>query len=1154
MKHTLVASFVLGFFISHSAVGEEYVVPRLSPLETFTETSGDGSLVSAERVSVTFGTLLPVLDRDDDDALLVRFPDGREALVRASEVYEVKSDVMVVPKAAETAMERPLTLFWDSPLRTEAFLRSGPSNASGPLFQEVKGSRFPEALPIARSHIVESQLGRSILIAEGLIPVDERSFSALGQTSEDVNRRLSLHVVVDGSVYARDFSQRRLSEISRQLEPSTGLPSANIEVTRTVIFEDGSRTEVTPMPLSGLRQLLPISAAQAESGLGFSAGFVSAIRAVTAEISTSEDSGRDHIILLLVGPGLPSAIVEDAFFTQASADLAALTENGHRIGLLMTSVTPEPSETPQSVLSAMSARLSGSFVAFGESLTEQLDALYVSLSTRGRSRERTEPHCDSNDARKFLCLAAVEPEKLQGLIPTTGTQELEWMAFPLWFVVDGSILTLEQRSGGVSLGEAYDKDISADQDATQSLLAQRDQIRVLEEGIQTATSELSEAQDRISTLQTEVSSLNSLLLEREQTQHAQERLGQEKLRALEETLARLEGETEKYVSQISALSVEIADKAEEVQLLEKVRSDLSKELTDLKVVREREASERAVLQADYNELELELSSIKVKISTLDQENAALRSRFQDTEALLANALIERDNIQRKLSEAQNSLAALEGELAQNKAELESAQVTISAEREKSAALETTANRLNAESERMRQQVLDERTEFGTKLLELQERLSVENAARSAAEQRVESLLSDYSQLEEAHRALQLRSTDWEKERRSMMTALSESQSELVAGQQNISRVKEQLNKEITRSAALSQREQEQAAMIRSLDETITAQKRELEELNNLLVARMETNGVSEALVVSVEELRSKSALLQEEVTRLQAEKTHDAARIQDLADHATELDLARAAADAFLRDLTNKIEVEAAGAGLDPAATGSIHRDLLENIDSLFDRLSGETQRSGQARAEAEAVKQALLDRDAQDADRSEAVRKLSERLRVLEGENANLLGQIEIARGVAQENMQLVDLIKKAEQQWAIREETLLAEIQDLKADLAVRGTIGVENARIEDVRQPVQSEAAEDPRGELVATVPNTRPVPRPADLLQRKPDPEPTNATPATSRTRIESAPVTRVQTGKPSAPAAALPGSLFVRGQLQQNSSTVAQGSGGFFGQD
>lgn len=1149
MRNTIAAALFLGMFTTHSAVGQQLVVPRLSPLQTMTELPSEGLLVPAERVSVAFGTLLTVLDRDED-TLLIRFPDGREALVRSAELYDINSDAMVVPKAAETVMERPQLFFWDSALRAEAFLRSGPSNASRPLFQEIRGSRFPDQFPISRSFKVDTQLGRSSILAEGLIPVDARSISALTDTDEDMDRRVSLHVIVDGSPYARDFSQRRLSELSRQIEPSTGLSSTDLKVTQTVILEDGSRTEVTPIPLSGLRQILPTSAAHGESGTGFSAGFVSAIRAVRAEIAASEENGRDHIILLLVGPGLQAAIAEHPSLTRLNTDFAALTEDGSRIALLMASVTPEPSDAPQQVLSALSAGLPRSIVGFDESLTEQLGALYTSLGARGGAGEKIASRCEVTGDLKTLCLASLDPAQLQGLLPHAASQDLEWVGFPLWFIVDGSILRLEERVSSVSIDDSDGHDHSLSQAAAQSLLTQKEQIRALEKDIQTASSDLSKAQDQISALQTEVAVLNSQLVENEQIHRAQERLGQENLRALEVQLAAVEDLAQRYKLEINALTSEVAQKDKEVQLLEEVRASLTQDLNSLTELREKDAREREVLQAGFDELEADILVVSARTYALNQENAELRSRLGDAEGLLANALGERQSIQGELTETLNTLATLQSEQAQSKAELESAQEMIREEREKTLSLEITTKQLTAELERLRRQQVNEEVASAARLQAMENTLSAERAGRTAADQKVEGLAADYAQLDKDYRSLLKKNADWEAERRFLIQSLSEQDARSMADQRTIKDLEEQVSIETQRTAELAQKEDEQTARIRSLEETITAQERELGELNNLLVARMETDEVSEALRVSVEELRSKSALLQTEAARLQAKHTADALRIQALETTAVELDRALTASNAFFQELTSRISLGASRIGLSLPATGSPNGDILATIDSLFNRVVAEIERSTQASAQVEASKQNLRDREAQETDWTEEARILSERISVLEKEKAQLLEQMDVAKGVAQENLQLVEIIKKAEQEWTIREGTLLAEIQALKH----AQTATIDTARTEVDGAPSAAEPSAEYSGELALTVPITRPAPRPSDLLTRQSLQTQSSAKPAANRTRTESTPMERVETERPQVPAAALPGSLFVRRQVPQNSATVSSSSGGFFGQD
>ena len=170
-----------------------------------------------------------------------------------------------------------------------------------------------------------------------------------------------------------------------------------------------------------------------------------------------------------------------------------------------------------------------------------------------------------------------------------------------------------------------------------------------------------------------------------------------------------------------------------------------------------------------------------------------------------------------------------------------------------------------------------------------------------------------------------------------------------------------------------------------------------------------------------------------------------------------------------------------------------------------------------------------------------------------LQSENEEMRARIEIAMGVAEENIQLISAINSAEQTWLNREASFRDEIALLKQKLnnfeAIDAQVNDGTLDVKLVQPTEQIARLEETVSRLNASL---RPMARPEDLSAGSPISS-TSVQP--SRTQSKRNPAKRVATAPTSnktTEPSALPGSLFVGASSAGTASGAFQTNGGFFG--
>ena len=420
MKHLFAA--LLSSLALTASVQAEVALPRLSPLAVV---NVDG-VATGQAVAVPFGLPLELLDRTISGGTIVMVQDATGA------AFTVRATDLIAPTAAQAGLVamaepgrhnglRPDMPLWDSAARARLYLQGALSDSLRPAFTELPGGVFPtQGLPIFAVETAPTSIGYPVMMAGAWVPVMPE---ALDPSASAAPRKFMLHVLVDGSDYARDFTLESLQQVSRVVAQGDLIDSFS----RQVIYDNGMLRDEGQVAAAGLRAEWP------EAGRGTGGTLTDALATALDNLATSiaPGDGVAHVALVLVGPGLgtePLALARVAAAGQKLRDLR---------GVVLVQGTPEPNPANEMVLRQIAGGTAAQFLDFGGDVMGAVEGVVSTApadnaTTLGAWRDKV---CALAADRTLPCVIAAP-----GVLPSV--LEANWVALPLWFVMDGAALDL----------------------------------------------------------------------------------------------------------------------------------------------------------------------------------------------------------------------------------------------------------------------------------------------------------------------------------------------------------------------------------------------------------------------------------------------------------------------------------------------------------------------------------------------------------------------------------------------------------------------------------------------------------------------------------------------------------------------------------------
>ena len=676
------------------------VLPRLGPLPVLAE---DGSVNGV--AAIPFGTRLTLLSKDGA-VLTVQADGGQPLRVRATDVIaapKVGLTLMPSDQGAGAATGRPDLQLWDSALQLRVFLGGAGSG------QRLASMRIPgesdlamARLPVLSIDTAETTVGTPVTMVQALFPLMLKALDPAGQGQ---GQKLVLHVLVDGSDYARPFLLETLRLLSRTLAEQPTVLAEDVHFTRQVLFDSGTLRDDGAVSASGLRSEWPASEVSKKKA-SMTQTLSAALQDVADGIDPSDPA--THLVLILTGPGLSD---DPMALKSARAAGARLAKAGRIGGIVMAQGTPEPNPANAAVLAALAGDAPTGLADFGADLLSDLTAL---------SKAKTQ---DPNDNLVTAICADAALASIPCLIPTGSTVPPEtsssmavqdqtiWVALPLWVVSESAPLDLvpdgsvaadvhevqpELRACG-AIGLVWDtannacgpnaeiqglelsNQLNAAQAEINATLQDRDAARealaAIEDTIASQTAALSEAQaiaaaqaDQLTRLAAEDRTVKeALLAAQNRAADLSASLGQRNadLLVATEQITTLGQQEDQIIAALNAAETKLA-------ALEVTAAALSQSLDDEAALKAASAAKAVQTEADWQarltSIEADAAERDHTIAALSQSLDAERDAKADSEASAAQA---QTDLQDRLTAGAASSAALQAQIAQ-------AQTTVSA--------------------------------------------------------------------------------------------------------------------------------------------------------------------------------------------------------------------------------------------------------------------------------------------------------------------------------------------------------------------------------------------------------------------------------------------------------------------------------------------
>lgn len=636
--------------------GAETVLPRVSPLAEV----DDSGAVTGASVPMAFGQPLQVIQRAGT-VVTVQGADGSVHHFAAADLIAppaAQAGVAVMAAPGRDAGDRPDLPLWDSAARGRLYLQGSVADSLRPALTETPGGTFPAAgLPVFALESAPTSVGHPVLMAGAWVPVMPEAMDPGGSAAP---REVVLHVLVDGSDYARDFTLETLQHLSRAVQEDGTLAA----FTRQVIFEDGTIRDDGAVPAAGLRAEWPEAAAGATGGLN--TALSQAVDRVAEGITPGD--GAAHLVLALVGPGLASDEAAMAAVRSAGDRLAALRAKGADLrGVVLMQGTPEPNPANDAVLAQVAGGATTGFVDFGG---DALAALRTALSAAPQGdaaslAARRDALCGLAADRALPCVIAAP-----GVLPPLPAAD--WVAMPLWFVLDGAALDL--------VPAAMDpKDARAAQDAIRACLSAG---QVWDAALSTCgTGAISLSADAESVQADLVAVQGQLATVAEERDAAQEDLARQSAE-WEDQRSTLQATLDQSAADLAAAQAELEARAETISGQEAALSDrdatisdltdradaLARSVSDLQAQLEGATADAARMQDDLAARDDQIAALADQVTGLTQARETAEADLAATRDELAKAMADRDRLAEDLTAAKGAQMAAEEAFAQERAD------------------------------------------------------------------------------------------------------------------------------------------------------------------------------------------------------------------------------------------------------------------------------------------------------------------------------------------------------------------------------------------------------------------------------------------------------------------------------------------------------
>lgn len=1056
--------FLLASLLLAGPALADAVLPRLGPLPVLAE---DGSVNGMADIS--FGTRLTILSQDG--AVLTVQQEGGEPLrVRATDVIAAPKaglSLMAADQIAGAATDRPDLQLWDSAFQLRVFLDGAGVGKLLPSMSIPAASDLAKAhLPVLSIETAETSVGTPVTMVQALFPLLIKALDPAGQGQR---HKLVLHVLVDGSDYARPFMLETLRQLSRTLAEQPTVLADDIHFTRQVLFDSGTVRDDGAVSASGLRAEWAV-AEDTKKKPGMTATLAAALQGLAKGIDPADPA--THLVLILSGPGLsddPNALKSA---TAAGTRLAALRAKGAGIaGILLAQGTPEPNPANEAVLAALAGGAPTRLADFGADLLSGLTTL-TDAKTQDPADSLVKTICADAAAGGIPCLipaqSTVPPETSSAL---AARDHATWVALPLWLVADSAPLDLvpeghlaadvqsnqpEIRACG-AIGYAWDVAAKACGPVVDAQgIDLSNQLNAAQAEVSTAQQERDAARDALAQIDHDWQDQKAGLDDQLSSAEADRDTARAALASLQDTVdnqtaALAEAQTAAAAQADQLTQLTAADQSVKADLLatQNRAADLSASLDQRNADLQTATAQIATLAQAEDQINTALTAAQAKLATLEQTAATLTQSLADEAA--AKAADEATAAQ-MAAELQSRLTATEAHAAELDQTITALSQSLDAERAAKATVEASAAQAQAD---------------------LQDRLTASAAGSAALQAQIAQAQTTVSALQVAKDDLTARLAKSETARAAAEQGLADKDAQMAGLSGQIETLKATMKARAQQLADLGTTLAEERQKAQTQQATDAA---EMARLNGQITELSKTGDVNAALLAQSDAAKASLAALQTQNDALSKANADAASQLKTLSRDADKADAKLAEVNRALTAAGQKLDAVQSQSAAQIAALQAKNDALTKAQATATSQVKTLSHNADMANAKLDEVNQTLT-AAGQKLDTVQA--QSAAYIAALQGQVADLTkagGDVsdQLAKVTAEKTAEVAAL--KAER------DALAAQVSSLEQQ--------VKAAPLVTEAPAVTSDLAAKPEASLFADASTPRPKPRPAGLLAEEP----------------------------------------------------------------
>ncbi len=967
--------FLLAALLLSNHAFADSVVPRLGPLPIL---SSDGVVSGA--VDIPFGERLTILSQDGA-ILTVTDATGQELQVRAS-------DVIAAPKAGLSLMQddqlagspsdRADLQLWESAFQLRVFLGGAGSNKFAPSMVIPAGTDLAKArLPVMSVDKADTSVGTPVTIVQALFPL---LLSAIDPVGQGQGRSVDLHLLVDGSDYARPFVLETLRLLSRGLAEQPGLLGESTRFTRQVLYESGDVRDDGEVSVSGLRAEWTAEDASKDQ-IGLTVALSDALKGLVEQFDPADPV--THLVLILAGPGLSDDPDAMRVAQEAGDSLALRRADGVDVGgIVLLQGTPEPNPANDAVLATLAGGAQIKLVDFGAEVFSELAALATAKADASPAGSAN-PICESALSGNIPCLVPINPARFEGLSSAfIATQQANWVALPLWFVSETAPLDLVP--GGLRAADVHAQ--QADIRACNAIGYVWDVSNLTcvpagqEQGLD-FYAQLIATQDEIAFITSQKDSAEEEFA-RKKADWQNEKFD------LEAQLSSMKADRDAALVAINDLDAQVATQLAVISDAESKVSTQSDQISQFSIDAQTMKEDLLAAQARADELaatiesrDAELQAATRRLSSLGQSENTINEALALAQDQMAKLEKTVKTLTQSLDEERTAKAALEAKTAQLQADF---QEKINLETARAAELETARAALSDSLEQERADRALAQTNAEKAIADLEKRIEVREANSAALQAQIADAQMTMTTLQDAKNnqseslsnvEVKLIEPDWQNEKATLEALLLSAQQDSDAARASIAELE---NKVAAQLAVLSDAERKVSSQSDQLRQSaIDAQSLK----DDLLAAQARSDDLSAAI-------ESRKAELQVATTRIDA-----------LVQNENAINKAYAVAQDQMAKLEETVETLTQSLDEERAAKAEVEAKTAQLAADFQEKINLETARSAKLETARAALSESLKEERANSAlaqtNTAQTIADLEKRIETSEANSTSLQAQI---------------------------------------------------------------------------------------------------------------------------------------------------------------